>query len=186
MMINRTTNRVFMHNPKTAGTSLRVWLRNSLGYEDIVPNVRAPWDEHPNGMNPSGVIWMHAWVPPPDTFSWFVVRHPLERWVSGYRYWLRNIALPEERQMTFTEYSTTRLGCQPLQCEYQEHGTFWIKYEELTDGLAQLGYGSAIPTLPVLNKAPGPYVLWTREAFDAVVGFYREDFRRFGYLIPRL
>lgn len=74
-----TTNISYLHIPKTAGTSILDWIRNTAP-------VIQEWESHPKNSVLKTVC--------PNNTTFTVIRNPWDRMVSAYHY-LRQISLPK-------------------------------------------------------------------------------------------
>lgn len=118
MIISPTRRFVFVHIPKTGGTSLSLALESRVRGDDILigdtPKARAR-KRRLAGLTPAGRLWKHATladvagVVPEDLSDWFIltlVRNPWDRLLSYY-HWLRAQSFdhPAVRLAQATEFS---------------------------------------------------------------------------------
>lgn len=184
MPIFRQPNRpsiLFVHIPKTAGSSIEKWLRQA-GYRMTKYNT---WD---------GSVAQHALPELYETWGEFdykfaVVRHPVERFLSA----LRHHSVPPHRANAKAKELLPKFLKDPNsvpsfktflvpQVAYMSEGLEVFKFEE--DFFQQLGDKLNIAgPYPHENKRRSPIGArdLTNEAKELVYRVYEEDFKRFGY-----
>lgn len=175
---------IFVHNPKTAGTSIKRALQLSIDNADH--------------RIPTYLIHPKTWE---EYFSFVVVRHPIERLISSFRYhsnpeykgsYYRRY--PCIHQLTFEQYFNLMVkepyAIRP-QIDYIQHSfsdkqiDMVCRFENLANDLNLVFNILGIKTkLPHLNISPGRKrddYFKTEEFFKAVIKYYHDDFVTFGY-----
>lgn len=179
MLHNKRTNRLFLHNPKTAGMSLTEWLVSVQGYESVYDAKQVGvFNDEDNTIN------RHSITPPGDIRGaevWCVVRHPLNRWSSFYNYCVMCNLEGAGSGMTFNEFTRERLNWLKPQMDYVNASHYWLRLEHLSEGLSYLGYTSiGVPRINTSSDASH----WDEETLQLVSRHFYQDFRGLGYYTP--
>lgn len=189
MLINDRRRWVYLHNPKTAGMSLTTWLLErwpgewrSLGDPaEFVACRRGDHDVH--------VVRRHSWNLPRDVLDYCtfcVVREPLERFASWYRFAKRSGFFPSSIDLTEFAFAQP-LSLAPQSC-YAELAHVVLRFEELPQCVGALPWvtDADLAAFPRLNvtDATDPSSFWTAESRRVIVDAYQPDFEVCGYPIP--
>jgi hypothetical protein len=198
MPIFRFQNRVilFIHIPKSGGTSLNAWLRTQAP-ENLYMKHRRP-------MLPLVPQHFHAelvdalFAPGFFDYSFCVTRNPYARILSEYNYRITrpklvNQILPKPSFKAWLTTTFQRYGKDPYifsnhvrpQHEFPIEGTEVFRLE---DGLERVGArlqdltGSTFPDeIPRHNTSEKSTTEITEAQADLIHSFYKTDFERFGY-----
>lgn len=97
MIINHTLRFIFLHVPKTAGTSVTNWLSEYTGWNDIelggtrygeqiqeVYGLRFKLNKHSPARQVAAVVGDEIWR---HYYKFAIVRHPLDRLVSAFQFY---------------------------------------------------------------------------------------------------
>ncbi|KLK93393.1 hypothetical protein AA309_08650 [Microvirga vignae] len=184
---------LFVHIPKTGGTSVEKWLR-SIGplslyapkRSDFVPCVPQHFDTH---------VYAYLFDGSFFDYSFAVVRNPYERIMSEYKY-----RIGSKKQTLFTP--SFRRWVRRCFAEYEKNSyllsnhirpqtdflTPDVEIFKLEDGFTPveqrlqdvLGV-SLVEKIPHTNKSGDRPIEIDSETMDLIYNFYRKDFDAFGY-----
>jgi hypothetical protein len=182
MIINHSYRFIFLHIPKTAGTSVTNWLTGFTGWNDIelggtdygerlqaIYCRRFKLEKHSPARQIRAVVGDALWS---DYFKFAIVRHPLDRLVSAYHFYRQwqhpSVApvaeLPDFDAFLNSEYlARDRLNCtratglQSVFLDSVEAAPVDLicRFETLAEDIAQVAarIGVEPPTLPQLNSS---------------------------------
>lgn len=171
---------IHVHVPKTAGTSIRLALFGSR----VIKHVRA------HEIDPK------LWVSLP---SFAVVRHPLSRFVSNYRFHCKSDyagvmmrAHPDLKWLTIEDYCDRFLISHPLlapQTDFLCHPEsekkqvdHLVRFENLTTEVnALFGKLGIKKSIPHVKKSPSFKDEIPQSVREQVEAFYAKDYELFGY-----
>ncbi len=207
MIISRKHSYVFVHVPKTGGTSMTLALEDRVGPQDILIG-DTPKAKRRKGrlkdLACTGRLWKHSTLAdvqglyPPDAFVFTLVRNPWDRMVSYY-HWLRDqsfdhSAVKLAKALSFAEF----LKNDSIQNAVREGGyESFVRDAEGKDRcnlFARLEYpGDLEPlwdhlgfqlTIPHVNKSKR-YRDWQTyydaQSIDIISEIAWRDIQRFGY-----
>lgn len=192
---------LFIHVPKTGGTALEAYFSKIglKGYFDppnympVRPYLKVPPAHYDYG-------YCNRLFNLDNLYSFAVVRHPVKRIVSEYKWAREKMTLPEQvARMDFAAYIRYMLeqyrrdeniaaGHFKPQIRFVgEKVTKIFKYEVGLDNvvrqvLRDVGLTSeGLPALPVVNKSSAATVVPSAEDIALIREVYAEDFKAFGY-----
>lgn len=191
MLINDQRRWVYLHNPKTAGISLATWLQErwpnewrSLG--DPADSIMCQYNQRP-----IEVSRRHSWDIPEnakDYQTFCVVREPLDRFASWYRYAKRSGFFPAS--VGLSEFALGAPHSVAPQACFKELSEVVLRFEEFPLCLRALPWvtDADLATFPRLNAtdATDPSSFWTAESRRVIVEAYQPDFEICGYSVPDL
>lgn len=207
MIISHKRSYVFVHIPKTGGTSLALALEDRAAADDILigdtPKAQSR-HKRQKMLHAPGPLWKHSMLSdvaglyPEDAFIFTLVRNPWDRMVSYY-HWLReqsfdHLGVRVAKAETFTGF-LRNAGLQHVvrRSGYATHVTDAAGYErcdlfarlehpEDFEPLWQhLGFKLSIPHVNRSARNPDWRVYYDAESFEIVQDLAAEDIRRFGY-----
>jgi hypothetical protein len=185
---------LFVHIPKTGGGTIEKCLRDAGAREALRSNNRTDFTElSPQHLH--AAIYKHY---VPSTFydyGFAVVRHPLDRFLSEYKWRKHLTKLPEFPD--FEKWATRRLrhypGDQSMldnhlrpQNEFICEGIEWFKLEggletPAVTALSHMGIASLPGPLVNMKVSKPTEVSISEELLAMVIAFYAVDFDAFGY-----
>lgn len=187
---------LFIHIPKTAGMAMGAHLAGA-GKAAFEQRIAFRGGTFGPRHQPAAVL-EKIFLPEMIDYAFMVVRHPVARLVSEYRYQRRHgtIQLSRLRMFGFDawlRYALFRLKSNPdwrvghfrPQALYECFDCEVFRYEEglepVTRRLSELT-GVAIPSSPPPANVSVPRpVRISRASLDLIAEYYEADFRRFGY-----
>lgn len=207
MIISDKRNFVFVHIPKTGGTSLALALEERATADDILvgdtPKAQRR-RKRQQGIAAPGRLWKHSKLRdvdglyPPDAFVFTLVRNPWDRLVSYY-HWLRaqqfdHPVVGVAKEVGFAAFLRhSRVQGSIRQNNYasyltnaqgQERCDLFARLEQPED-LAplwkHLGFELSIPHVNRSERDPDWRMYYDAESFEIVQDLAAEDIRRFGY-----
>jgi hypothetical protein len=191
-----TTKVLFIHIPKTAGMAVGEHLA-AAGTAVFDTRVKLRHGEFGPRHQPAEVL-TRVFLPEMIDYAFMVVRHPLSRLVSEYRYQRRN-AWPHLSRLRFLGFDIwlrlalwragrdpgSRLGHFRAQVDFECFGAEVFRYEDgLEAVMRRLSEvtGVHIPArTPPRNVSPPRQVSISHDSLRRVHDAYRADFDRFGY-----
>jgi hypothetical protein len=212
MIISPGRNYIFVHIPKTGGTSMALALEDRAMADDILIGdtpkaVRRR--KRLKTLDAPGRLWKHARLAdidgmagmPPDPFVFTLVRNPWDRMVSLY-HWAKaqNFDHPMVSVARAHDFAgfLSHPGLQPAFAQdgaaayvTRRDGTLacdaFIRLEHLATDLVPLETHLGVKlVLPHVNAKPHPVTArhYTPALVDLVARHYADDVRRFGYRPP--
>ena len=196
MVISETTETIFIHVPKCAGTSVKSVLRQ-WGFRLILLDVQVD-DIHSGFYKRGTAARMHRHIDPDQwgrSFKFAVCRNPYDRLFSGWNYAREKVRLAVPFDY-FVRHLTTYRGywidwhCVMPQLQHLLiDGTFVAdhicRFEHLDDDfkVVRQRLGKPDLRLPRLNQSShGPYQAhFTKELQDITFEMFAADFEYFGY-----
>jgi hypothetical protein len=193
-----STKVLFIHIPKTAGMALDAHLtaHGTAVFKD-------PITTHAGLFRPRhqpAAVLEQIYLPETIDYAFTVVRHPVARLVSGYRYQRRHrhLHLSRLRFLGFDAWLRYCLWCARSEVDYRD-GHFRpqvdfpcfdcdvFRYEDGLDAVMQgviRATGTALPAhTPERNVSPYRPVTIAKSSLDLIARFYAADFERFGYTV---
>ncbi|MEI7601122.1 MAG: sulfotransferase family 2 domain-containing protein [Aestuariivirga sp.] len=198
---DRETTLLFIHVPKTGGTAIETYLRG-IGltgffdpptYMPVRPYLKVPPAHYDYG-------YLSRLFDLTKLYSFAVVRHPVRRMVSEYKWALEKSTLPGQlAQMAFSDYIRHMFDAyrrdenvvaghfKPQIRFVGEKVTKIFKYESGLDNvlrhvLQDVGLKiSSEMKLPVVNSTSSREVVPSDSDVDLIREVYAEDFKAFGY-----
>ncbi|MEH6552199.1 MAG: sulfotransferase family 2 domain-containing protein [Pseudomonadales bacterium] len=179
---------LFVHIPKTGGTSIEVWLDNLLPmgfYQNGIPDVLRCSPQHLTMHDIRSIFWKVKW-----DYAFSIVRNPYTRMESEYFY------RTSTAEVTFSDWLLKNLenylGDNYIfdnhfrpQNEFLGYG---LEVFRLEDGLGQVVSKLtditgliAPPSEPRINAAHRRSLLWSSEARQLFNQIYTEDFSLLSY-----
>jgi hypothetical protein len=188
---------LFVHIPKTGGSSVEHYL-SSLGSLFLTGNGRtaglrcSAQHLHADALASIGAADGHDWC-------FTIVRHPVARLVSEYRYQMRKTGWLRDR-LSFSGWLSYALSRRALDPWYRDNH-FRPQHEFILPGMETMRFedgidaclsriakklGAPLPTMPIHEKLspPRPLVL-TAAALARIKTTYARDFADFGYSVER-
>lgn len=192
---------LFLHIPKTGGSTIESWLNTECGYSQLLFSTD-PLDgmtctpQHLGIKAVSGLVGDHFSLEASYVFA--VVRNPFDRLISEffYRVGLKQIRLgptPEKYFSNWVNDSLSQASKKPHildnhlrpQCYFVSDDVHVFKFET--------GIKSILETVAKANNQARPdviaskkisikkNVIWSKSAIRRVQEFYKQDFNQFGY-----
>lgn len=198
---DRETTFLFIHVPKTGGTAIETYLRNIglQGYFDppsympVRPYLKVPPAHYDYG-------YLNRLFDLKSLYSFAVVRHPVKRLISEYRWQMQNPGLPPHMaRMGFSEFTRYMIdtyrqdenvaaGHMKPQIRFVgEKVTKIFKYEVGLDNvirqvLKDVGLkADKLQPIPKVNTSAPRQVVPSDADIDLIRTVYAEDFEAFGY-----
>jgi len=206
-MISTRHKFIFLHVPKTAGNSIQTWL---LPYSDDQKVVSGQQDGI-DTFNIRGAITptkhaglqQYADVLGPRLADYAVVlpvRDPIDRMLSMYFSPHRLAGRPQGSKLTYeTRFFDALVRQTPLMIEYLvvdgavRAPSLVVRYENLATDLATMAgrFDLPAPEIPVLNRSTDrdgdrERLKQNPEVLEIVLDRFAEDYRYFGYEMPKL
>lgn len=195
------TKVLFIHIPKTAGTALDAHLA-ALGPAIFNTSIVANRSQRRNVnlRHLHGDLLRKVFFPQMIDYAFTVVRHPVSRIVSEYRYQRRaaGLHLTRWRMAGFNTWLRYSLRQAAANLDYRDRHfrpqvdflCFDCAVHRYEDGLEAVmaGVGAAaginIPFEPApRNISPHREVQISQSSLDLIARFYADDFERFGYKV---
>lgn len=191
-------NVLFIHIPKTAGMAMGAHL-GSCGpavFEEKIPHGSGSF----GARHQPATVLKTVYFPEMIDYAFTVVRHPVTRLVSEYRYQRRsgNIQLSRYRMFGFDiwlSHALYRLRSNPnyrsghfrpqvdyecFDCEVFHHEDGLDKVSKRISAIT----GTTIPdSPPKTNVSPHRPVTISQTSFKLIADYYAADFERFGYSV---
>ena len=208
MIVSLRHRYIFVHIPKTGGTSFAAALERRVGPADILigdtPKARQR-AHRVSALSAQGRLWKHSRLsdiegmpeatPVSDFFVVTLTRNPWTRVLSLY-HWLRaqnfdHPAVPLARALGFRDFLghetiAAMLSTDTVAAYVGERADAVIRIEHVAAdaGLFEAHLGHRLPPLPHLNRSDRPSDV--RAAYDAgsayrVADWFAADIARFGY-----
>ncbi|AVG24661.1 sulfotransferase-like protein [Pontimonas salivibrio] len=196
---------VFIHIPKTGGTSLRAALTSDAGFEAVQPgrgirSTRVVIPHHnPDWLIKKGLLNADELA---DAFSFVLVRDPVDRAISSYRYALATKRIPafwkfedfllcvkRERPQIggFMESRMTHAAPQVAWLQQSEwSGPSQVyRIENLSNSISELSEKLEKKIqIPFLNRSTGDKPSPSTRAKELIASIYSADFEFLGYEPP--
>lgn len=211
MLYSRDKGFLFIHLPKTGGTSVRAALQPYCGRPGILNYIGRRVERFPHFARATGLSAKRTFDPHTTLveanalltrrvvaklYKFAITRHPCDRLVSFYRHILRHPEHPwYQRIQSYGDFETfahnlASVG-EPSQRSYLVNADGAIDFQYL-GRLETLSSDFAIICKQIgvrcdlmqLNAAPNPTNLhewYTANSWSLAVEYYREDFHTFGY-----
>jgi hypothetical protein len=213
MIVSPGRRYVFVHIPKTGGTSMALALEARAMKDDVLigDTPKALKRGHRvKSLAAPGRLWKHArladidgadWVPP-DAFVFTLVRNPWDRMASLW-HWSRqqdfdHSMIAAARALDFPAFLAEPSLERAFRADAAEHyvtgrdGALrcdaFLRLEHLAEDLAPLAAHLGFrPELPHVNAShrPATSTLYTDAANARVADLYAREIDRFGYRFPR-
>jgi Sulfotransferase family len=184
----------FVHIPKTGGGTIEKCLRDAGAREALRSGNRTDFTEvSPQHMHAA----LHKHYVPSTFYDYgfAVVRHPLDRFLSEFKWRKHLTKLPEFGD--FEKWATRQLRRYPVdrymldnhlrpQSEFVSEGIEWFKLEDGLEGpaakaLSHLGIASLPGPLVNMKVSQPTEVTISEQLLTDVFAFYATDFDAFGY-----
>lgn len=193
-----STKVLFIHVPKTAGMAIGNHLGES-GPAVFEERIKIRGGVFGPRHQPAAVL-EKVFLPEMIDYAFMVVRHPVARLVSEYRYQRRSGLIQLSRLRVFgfdtwLRYALHRLRRDPdwrvghfrPQVDYECFGCEVFRYEDGLDKvmrrIAEVS-GSALPEVtPPRNVSIQRSVRISKASLNRIAEFYGADFNRFGYAV---
>ena len=159
MLINHEQRKIFLHNPKCAGTSVTAVLMDA-GFTYV---------SSPEIFLPNGIVQRHSWFIPAEFSSYFsfcTVRHPYEVCRSHWRY----------ASTTNPGYFPTFISWLEQIGPYIPRQAFYVRAVKQAYHLHELDF-----KLPHYNRSSASEYQLTSEERRLVWCMFREDFDLLAY-----
>lgn len=212
MIISPKRNFIFIHIPKTGGTSMALALEARAAADDILIG-DTPKALRRRGrlkaLSAPGRLWKHARLSdidgmvglPPSPFIFTLVRNPWDRMVSLY-HWAQKQTfnhqmIEKSKSLAFNDFIFDEHVARALRKDATEayvtdrYGTLrcdaFVRLEHLHSDLAPVEAHLAFPLrLPHANRTNHPAAshLYTDKARDRIGDIFSADIARFGYRFP--
>ncbi|GEM_PF-543440 len=191
---------LFLHIPKTAGTTIESWLCNSGKYEQILFSQQRPDDlmVTPQHMGYDTLSKLTYAIRRPIEYKFAIVRNPFDRLISEffYRTKLNNINLGENSGELFSCWVTRNLK------KYKKNNTFLdnhlrpqsyyigndvevFKFEDgIHNAINTIGEKLGIEVdqeIEAKKVSERKEVFWDKASVALVLDVYAEDFKNFEY-----
>jgi len=200
LYLNDEQSVLFLHIPKTAGTTIESWLEGSGKYEQLLFAQKRPEDlmVTPQHLGYETLTQITHGVKRPLEYKFAIVRNPFDRLVSEffYRIKLDNIRLGDKPEDLFSSWVTHNLikfknnksildnHLRP-QSYYVSNDVDVFKFE---DGVQKIikNVGEKLG-IEVSNEIKAKKVsirkdvLWSKTAIDLTLEIYADDFKEFNY-----
>ncbi|CAN1506678.1 Sulfotransferase [Paracoccaceae bacterium] len=193
-----STKVLFIHIPKTAGMALDAHL-SAQGTAIFSERITTPAGMFGPRHQPASVL-TQIFLPEMIDYAFTVVRHPVARLVSEYRYQRRGSGLHLSRFRflgfdAWLNYSLGRIARNPLwrvghfrpQSDYPCFDSEVFKYEDGLEAVMQgvsRATGVEVPFhTPERNVSTHRAVRISQASLDRIARAYAADFDRFGYTI---
>lgn len=186
---------LFIHVPKNGGTSVTAMLE-SVGeklFDERIDLGRVGF--RPRHLH--GEILNRIFLPTMIDHAFLVVRNPVARMVSEYRYQSRRGGLRWQRLLHFDAWLSVSLSMAGRRPEYRENHfrpqveylCFGAEVHRMEDGLARIPARlSAVTCLAEMPEIPARNVTrkdrsvrMSKRSLSRILDRYAEDFERFGY-----
>ena len=203
MIISEGRNYIFVHIPKTGGTSLATALETRAMRDDILigdtpkAQKRKPRLKH---LTPKGRLWKHSTlddiqgvVDPMDMFTFTLVRNPWDRMVSYYS-WLQeqtfdHPAVALAQAVDFTTFLQDKHTQNSLRQNpygsYMQTGSLYFRIEHLEDDLEplwkHLGFQLTIPHVNTSDRSRDWRPFYTDTTAALIETLCAEDIQRSDY-----
>jgi hypothetical protein len=193
-----STKVLFIHIPKTAGMALDAHLsaHGTAVFKDPITTYTGVFRPR---HRPAAVL-KQIYLPETIDYAFTVVRHPVARLVSGYRYQRRHrhLHLSRLRFLGFDAWLRYCLWRAQAEVDYRdghfrpqvEYPCFGCDVFRYEDGLSAVMErvnrvtGAALPQHPpARNISPFRPVTIAKSSLDLIARFYAADFERFGYTV---
>ncbi|MFQ6549712.1 sulfotransferase family 2 domain-containing protein [Aestuariibius sp. 2305UL40-4] len=211
MILSRKRRYIFVHIPKTGGTSMALALEERAAADDILvgdtPKARRR-KKRLKGVKTRGRLWKHSTLAEaeglltPDDLDrsliFTLVRNPWDRMVSYY-HWLRaqdfpHPAVPLAKSTDFAGFVTapqTRNALRIPAAHYMRDSTgtdradLYIRLENLAEDIpplnAHLGFSLTLPRSNASDRPRDYRTAYTDQTAALIADLCAEDIARFGY-----
>ncbi|MEL7151380.1 MAG: sulfotransferase family 2 domain-containing protein [Pseudomonadota bacterium] len=203
---------IFVHIPKTGGTSLTLALEARAKADDIIISDTPKGQRRRNRvqrLNAPGRLWKHSRLSdidgmdslPKPAFVFTLVRNPWDRIASLY-HWARaqtfeHPMIEAAKSQSFTEFlkdpgiqsalSNDRASLYVTDRSGQQRCNAFIRLEHLSEDLApveaHLGFGLDVPHVNTSQHPPASE-LYSTETRAIIARLFAEDIDRFSYRFP--
>jgi hypothetical protein len=174
MVCMKVKDCVFIHIPKTAGSSITQWIKENTSYREYF--------EYPVHAKLSNIKDSYE-------FSFCVVRNPWDRVVSLWAFWneVKNTHVSFDTfvyNLNTYKFSEDFTFDQPQKEWIPDGVTHLLKFETIVQDFVQIQdlFGSSVPLLNINASEHTEYhTYYTQETWDIVATIFKHDIEAFGY-----
>ena len=189
LYLNEKQAVLFLHIPKTAGTTIETWLENSGKFEQLLFSQKKPDDLNvtPQHLGYDTLAKLTHGIKRPIEYKFAIVRNPFDRLVSEffYRTKLNNISLGNRPEDLFSSWVVHNLT------KYKKNKSIFDKDVQIfkfEDGIQNIinTIGKALEIdvngqIEAKKVSEKKEVVWDKSSVRLVLETYAEDFEKFEY-----